>query len=71
MNSGNNEKAREVFENLITLDNEYSDAYYHLSILYIGQGMTQDAKDLLQKFIEMDPDNSNAPIAKEILKSLG
>jgi len=70
MNLGKSEAARPVFENLLSLDENYSDAYYHLGIIYIGLGDVTKAKEFLQKFVDMDPENSNAPIAKKILESL-
>ncbi len=70
MNVGNQAEAKEVFEKLISLDANYSDAYYQLGIIYIGLGNSAEAKDLLLKFTEMDPENPNVQIAKEILKIL-
>lgn len=69
-NNGNREEARIVFEKLLTLDENYSDAYYQLGLIYIGLGDAETAKELLRKFIDMDPENQNAALAKEILKSL-
>ena len=70
MNLGKSETAKPVFENLLSLDENYSDAYYHLGIIYIGQGDVTKATEFLQKFVDMDPENSNTPIAKKILESL-
>ena len=70
MNIWNNSEARPIFEKLLSLDENYSDAYYQLGIIYIGLGDSAKAKELLQKFIDMDPENQSAKIAKEILKSL-
>jgi len=55
---------------LLSLDENYADAFYYLGIISIGQGDSEKAKELLQKFIKMDPENRNAPIAKKILESL-
>jgi tetratricopeptide (TPR) repeat protein len=70
MNLGKNDQAKEVLEKLISLDENYSDAYYQLGIIYIGLGDSAKSKEFLQKFIDLDPENQNASIAKEILKSL-
>ena len=70
MNLGKNLEAKVVFEQLLTLDPNYSDAFYQLGIIFIGLGETEKAKEFLQKFIEMDPENKRASLAKEILKSL-
>jgi tetratricopeptide (TPR) repeat protein len=52
------------------MDEDYADAYYHLGIISIGLSDPGKAKELLQKFIELDPENMNAPIAKKIIESL-
>ena len=70
MNLGSNTEAKAVFEKLLILDKNYSDACYQLGIIYIGLGEVAKAKEFLQKFIDMDPENTHAAIAKEILKSL-
>jgi tetratricopeptide (TPR) repeat protein len=70
MNLRSNTEAKAVFEKLLILDKNYSDACYQLGIIYIGLGEVAKAKEFLQKFIDMDPENKHAAIAKEILKSL-
>ena len=70
MNLGKSTEAKTVFENLLSLDENYADAYYQLGIIYLGLGNSAMAKELLQRFIDMDPENKNASIAKEILKHL-
>ena len=44
---------------------------YQVAILCLNAGETARAKELLEKFIVKDPENKNAALAKEILKSLG
>jgi len=70
INLGKSTEAKTVFENLLSLDEEYADAYYHLGIISIGQGESERAKEHLQKFIKLDPKNKNAPIAEKIIESL-
>jgi tetratricopeptide (TPR) repeat protein len=60
-----------MFENLLVFDEDYADAYYYLGIITIGQGDAEKAKELLQKFLDLDPENPNAPVAQKILESLG
>ncbi len=69
-NLGNNSEALKVFEKLISLDPNYADAFYQLGIIYLGLNDNAKAKEYFQKFIEMDPENTNASVAKEILKTL-
>ena len=71
MNLGKNSEAKVALESLLERDRDYADAYYRLGILSIGQGETEKAKEFLQKFLQLDPENPNAPLAKQILKSLG
>ncbi|MCK4930572.1 MAG: tetratricopeptide repeat protein, partial [Candidatus Aminicenantes bacterium] len=56
---------------LLAVDEGYPDAYYHLGIITLGQGDVEKAKELLKKFLELDPENPNAPVAIKILESLG
>lgn len=70
INLGNNSKALKVFEKLISLEPNYADAFYQLGIIYLGLNDNAKAKEYFQKFIEMDPENTNASVAKEILKTL-
>jgi tetratricopeptide (TPR) repeat protein len=70
INLGRSADAKPVFENLLSLDENYADAYYHLGIIYIGLGEVIKSKELLQRFIDLDPENSNAPLAKKIIESL-
>jgi tetratricopeptide (TPR) repeat protein len=70
INLGNSPDAKAMLENLLSIDAEYADAYYHLGIICIGQGESERAKELLQKFVDMDPENTNTPTAKMIIESL-
>jgi len=70
MNTGKNTEAQGVFENLLSLDEDYADAYYHLGIIHVGSGDTAQAKALLERFLVLDPESRYASIAREILKSL-
>jgi tetratricopeptide (TPR) repeat protein len=47
MNLGKSAEAKVTLENLLKLDPDYADAYYHLAILAIGQGETEKAKEFL------------------------
>lgn len=71
MNLGKNPEARAALERLLALDPDYADAYYHLGILSIGQGETEKAKESLRRFLQLDPESTKAPLAKQILESLG
>jgi tetratricopeptide (TPR) repeat protein len=70
INVGNNTEAKTVFEKLLAIDPAYPDAHYQLGIICLGLGDTAKAKEYLNKFIHLDPENSNVPLARDILKSL-
>jgi len=70
VNLGRSPEARTIFEKLLNLDPLSSDACYQLGFIYIGLGETSKAKEHLLTFIEIDPENKNVPLAKEILKTL-
>jgi tetratricopeptide (TPR) repeat protein len=70
INLGRSPEAKGILEKLLSLDEEYADAYYHLGIIHIGLGESPKAKELLDRFLVLDPESQYAPIAKEILKSL-
>jgi len=59
-----------ILEKLLSLDEEHADAYYRLGMLYVSQGDTERAKELLLKFLELDPENKNATIARQVLDAL-
>jgi tetratricopeptide (TPR) repeat protein len=70
VNAGRREEAKAAFEKLLAIDSLYADGLYQLGLVELGLGNAAAAADLLRKFVEMDPANSNATIAGEILKSL-
>jgi len=59
-----------ILEKLLSLDDAHADAYYRLGMLYVSQGDTERAKELLQEFLELDPENKNAPIARQVIDAL-
>lgn len=70
LNVGKHEVAKDIFSKLISFDEDFPDAYYQLGIINISLGNIEKAKGFLHTFLEMDPKNVNADIAKQILKSL-
>lgn len=80
VNSNQNEAAGDEFKKAIAADPTYADAYYQLG-LYLTSKATTDAKgnivaapgtiENLQKYLQLKPDGSFAPSAKELIASLG
>lgn len=69
-NLSRNQEAGEVFEALLARDDGYADAMYQLGIIYLGQGDGDRARIYLERFLETDPQNPNAEIARKILENL-
>lgn len=65
--SGDNAAAIKQFERVIEVDPEYARAHYQLGICHVGTGNTDAAKQHLQKFIDLAPDDPEAANAKDML----
>ncbi len=70
INLGRGAEAGPVFEKLISIDPEFSDAYYELGIIALGNADQEKARELLAKYLELSPEGGNSSIAREILKTL-
>ncbi len=65
--SGNTAGAIAEFEKVIELDPENALAHYRLGVCHVGTGNTDQAKEHLQKFIDMAPENPEVATAKDML----
>jgi tetratricopeptide (TPR) repeat protein len=80
VNSSQNEAAGEEFKKAIDADPKYADAQYQYGV-YLASKATADAAgkiiaapgtiDALQKYLELKPDGTFAPSAKELIAQLG
>jgi Tfp pilus assembly protein PilF len=80
VNSAQNEAAGDEFKKAITADPTYADAQYQYGV-YLASKATADASgkiiaapgttEALQKYLELKPDGSFAPSAKELIAQLG
>ncbi|MEM6701211.1 MAG: tetratricopeptide repeat protein [Acidobacteriota bacterium] len=66
-NNGNMAEAKKGFEQLMTLDPNHAKGNYLLGIVYIGEGNNAGAKEKLEKFLELAPNDPDAATAKEML----
>jgi tetratricopeptide (TPR) repeat protein len=66
-NEGNAEAAVEAFERVLSADPQHSRAYYELGRAYLSAGDMDKAKQALQTFLEMAPNDPEAPSAQEML----
>ena len=69
-NEGNSEAAKELFERVLAIDPDHARAHYHLGLVYAGLGDTAKAKELLTQFVELAPNDPDAPTAREMINSL-
>lgn len=66
-NEGNPEGAIEAFQRVLSADPENARAYYELGRSYLSAGDMNQAKEALQTFLTMAPNDPEAPSAKEML----
>ena len=69
-NDGNIPAAREWFEKALQVDPNYPQALYYLGLSYISEGANDKAKELLQRFITVAPDDPEVATAKEMISYL-
>jgi tetratricopeptide (TPR) repeat protein len=69
--AGNAEQARTAFEQALAADPDYARAHYMLGLVYVNMGDGAKAKEHLQKFIDMAPDDPEVATAREMLQYAG
>ena len=69
-NAGNTEVALDTFKKILQIDPDHGKTHYLVGLCYTNMGQNAEAKTHLQKFIELLPDDANAPVAKEMLSFL-
>jgi tetratricopeptide (TPR) repeat protein len=70
-NSGNLDGALKNFEQALEADGSLAKAHYHLGLCLVNKGDVAGAKEHFNTFLEMTPDDPEAPAAIEMLKALG
>ena len=63
-------EALEKFEQVVALRPEWADGYYFRGLAELGLGKMAEAKVDFEKVLALDPNNANAGMAREFLKSL-
>ncbi len=58
------------FERVLELDPAYARAHYRLGVCHVGTGNNAAAKEHLQKFLEMAPDDPEATTARDMIAYL-
>lgn len=69
-NDRNYEKAIAYFKRAVEIDDGFSDGYYQLAMSYLASGQNEEVVELLEKFLEIDPESSKAPTARSIIETL-
>jgi tetratricopeptide (TPR) repeat protein len=69
-NAGGVDQAQQLLEQAISLDADHAKSHYMLGLCYVNLGDTAEAKDHLQKFLDMAPDDPDAASAQEMLTFL-
>lgn len=68
INEGKDNQAEPLLKQAIAANDKMARAYYELGMLYVRASKNADAKTNLQKYLELDPNGSDANTAKEMLK---
>jgi len=62
--------AIKYFELAIQIKKDWSKPYYRLGIVYLNKGDFAKSLECLNKFIQMDPENQDAPQAKNMIEAI-
>lgn len=68
LNASKDAEAEPLLKQAIAADEKFAKAYYELGMIYVRAGKNADAKTNLQKYLELEPNGSDAATAKEMLK---
>lgn len=69
-NTGNLAEAKPLLEQVLAQDSNHAKANYIMGLIYAGEQVNDKARLHLEKFIELAPDDPDAPLAKEMLNYL-
>ncbi len=70
INTKNYSSALEALSKTVDLKPDYALAYYQLGMIHVNQNQKDEAIKNLEKFLELAPEDSNAEIAKQLVKYL-
>ena len=68
--SNSNEEAVKYYDIALQIKPKWAEIYLKKGYVYMNMGDFPKAIESLKKFIELDPENPQAPVAEEIIKSL-
>jgi tetratricopeptide (TPR) repeat protein len=67
-NSGNVAEAKKIFEQIVAGQPNHAKSHYMLGMCYAGEDNKAKAKEHLEKFLQLAPDDPDASTAQEMLK---
>lgn len=70
INEGKDAEAEPVLKRAVAADEKFAIAWYELGMVYARSGKSAEAKEALNKYLELDPKGKDAPTAKEMLSYL-
>ncbi|HSN68753.1 MAG TPA: tetratricopeptide repeat protein [Thermoanaerobaculia bacterium] len=68
INEGNDKDAEPLLRRAVEADPAFAQAQYELGMVYVRTGNVAGAKAHLEKYLELEPNGKDAPVAKEMLK---
>jgi tetratricopeptide (TPR) repeat protein len=68
--AGKTDEAIKYYEMAVKIKPDWPKAYKQLGYAYLNKGDTKKAIEMLNKFLELDPNSPEAPGIKEVIKSL-
>lgn len=67
INSGDDAGAEKLLKQAVEADGAFAMAHYQLGMIYVRTGKSAEAKASLQKYLELEPNGSEAGTAKEMM----
>jgi tetratricopeptide (TPR) repeat protein len=63
-------EAEKRFKKVLLVDPNHPHSHYLLALIYVNEGRNEEAKNHLEQFIALAPDDPEAPTARELLEYL-
>lgn len=70
INEGKDGEAEEALRQAVAIDDKFAVAWYELGMVYVRTGKSAEAREALNKYLELEPNGKDAPTAKEMLNYL-
>lgn len=70
INEGKDQEAGEALKQAVAIDDKFAVAWYELGMVYVRSGQSAEAREALNKYLELEPNGKDAPTAKEMLNYL-